>query len=335
MDLQVFVINLDKDQNRLENIKKQINRENIQKFTRIPGILGKDSIPKNLEKYIYKPYLKFLPKGLVGCGVSHIKAWEALRESNEEFALFLEDDAKLAPDFLAKLTSYLKDIPKDFDIIYLGAFIGNDITKKYSYDYSFMKMLNLGNVKQVKKITDNVFVPALPLAMHGYILSKKYCNTLLTEFEKDKLKYHIDFQILKYNRTSNTFAVSPVLVDQEEISIDTSSNTNLLFPKSVNKLLYFKDTNGIPVNYKVSLAHFELLGVPVNVYFYISCVAGLSLGVLGKSNNIIIVILLALLVIDSIQFGIENEVLKNFTVLLIASQFFNFSGNLIKQFATK
>lgn len=329
---KIYVINLDRDTKRLADIQYQLNREKIQNYERVPGVLGKSRIQENLKKYTSPDMLKFLPKGLVGCGISHIKAWETMVKSGEPSALFLEDDAELSPGFKETLAVYSKDIPKDFDIIYLGAFIGNDIIKKYTLDYSVMKLLNFGKVKQVVKYSDNVFTPALPLAMHGYILSRKYAKKLLENFLRDKLTYHIDFQILRYNYTAKVFSVSPVLITQQDIDIDTSSNANFVFPKSINAILNVKDSFGIPMNYKLSLAHFEFADTPINGYFYIFCSMALLSGILGYDSRYISGIILTLLVIDTALFGISTDSNINVVVILLFSYIFNLLG---KQFRAK
>lgn len=329
---KIYVINLDKDSKRLADIAQQLKREKIQDYERVPGVLGKSNIPKKLKKYINPNLIQFLPKGLIGCGISHIKAWETMVKSGESSALFLEDDAELGPGFKETLNSYSKDIPKDFDIIYLGAFIGNDINKQYTLDYSAMKLLNFGKVKQVVKYSENVFTPALPLALHGYILSRTYAKKLLENFEKDKLTYHIDFQILRYNYTAKVFSVSPVLINQKEIDINTSSNANFVFPKSINAVLNFKDSFGVPVNYKLSLAHFEIADTPINGYFYIFCSVALLSGILGYDSRYIFGIILTLLVIDSVLFGINTESNINVMVILLFSYTLNLLG---KQFRAK
>lgn len=329
---KIYVINLDRDSKRLENIKNQLNREKIQNYERVPGILGKANIPENLKKYINPNLIQFLPKGLIGCGISHVRSWETMVKSGEPSALFLEDDAKLTPGFKETLDSYSKDIPEDFDIIYLGAFIGNSDTKQYTLDYSVMKLLNFGKVNQVVKYSENVFTPALPLAMHGYILSRAYAKKLLQNFEKDKLTYHIDFQILRYNYTAKVFSISPVLITQQDIDIDTSSNANFVFPKSINALLNVKDSSGIPMNYKLSLAHFEFADTPINGYFYLFCSMALLSGILGYNPAYITSIILTLLVIDSVLFGINTHSNINVMVILLFSYIFNLLG---RQFRAK
>jgi hypothetical protein len=168
--------------------------------------------------------------------------------------------------------------------------------------------------------------------MHGYILSRKYVKQLLESFKKDKLTYHIDFQILRYNYTAKVFSVSPALINQKEIDINTSSNANFVFPKSINALLNVKDPNGIPVNYKLSLAHYEIADSPINGYFYIFCSVALLSGILGYSPIYITSIILTLLVIDSVLFGINTESSINVMVILIFSYTLNLLG---KQFRAK
>lgn len=330
--MNTYIINLDKDKDRLISIQTQISREKMGNFIRVPGILGKKTIPEDLKKFINYSKLKYQPPGLVGCGLSHINSWKTFYESGKDYALFLEDDAELQIGFREKWKNYSKDIPKDFDVIYLGAFIGSNIDKKYSFDYSMMKMLNLNSVKKVEKISDNIFVPALPLAMHGYILSRKMAKYLLGAFEKDKLNWHIDFQILRYLKNKNSYAVSPSLISQKDIDINTSTNANFSFPKSINKVLTVKDSEGIPMNYKLSLPHFEIHETPINGYTYIFFIFGMLSGI-GKEDPLkLIIIFILFFIVDSIiteSFFDKNNT-KNFLLVLSFGLIGNLAGNLVR-----
>ena len=88
--MNTYIINLDKDKDRLISIQTQISREKMGNFIRVPGILGKKTIPEDLKKFINYSKLKYQPPGLVGCGLSHINSWKTFYESGKDYALFLK-----------------------------------------------------------------------------------------------------------------------------------------------------------------------------------------------------------------------------------------------------
>jgi GR25 family glycosyltransferase involved in LPS biosynthesis len=64
-DFDIYVINLDKDTNRLEKINNYLDN-----FIRIPGIYGEDEdFIKNDDIFYLSRYL--CPKSVLGCYMSH------------------------------------------------------------------------------------------------------------------------------------------------------------------------------------------------------------------------------------------------------------------------
>lgn len=101
---KVILINLDKRTDRLEDVSKELNQLNIE-FERISAVdaLELDITPKD------------------ACRASHIKALE-MAEGN---TLILEDDATFMPNFTDNFTKFIENLPRRWDILYLGAYIGH------------------------------------------------------------------------------------------------------------------------------------------------------------------------------------------------------------------
>lgn len=100
-----FYINLDKDTHRHANMQNYLAKAGIQ-AERIAAVWWND-LPDAKQQALYSAalnqtqYYQALVPGEKGCYASHITAWRKLLESNAEFAIVLEDDVRLAPDFLA------------------------------------------------------------------------------------------------------------------------------------------------------------------------------------------------------------------------------------------
>jgi glycosyl transferase, family 25 len=64
-----------------------------------------------------------LRRGEVGCALSHLACWRDAEANHERFAVVLEDDVTLAPDFLERLLAGLRWLTHHghaFDVLYLG-----------------------------------------------------------------------------------------------------------------------------------------------------------------------------------------------------------------------
>lgn len=108
--MKIYCINLERRKDRKEKMKNQLNSVNIP-FEFIEAIDYKD-----LDRVSY--YLKGY--GEHACLLSHIKTLEKLKEDNENIGIILEDDVMLTTDFEEKLENFLKKVPQDWVILYLG-----------------------------------------------------------------------------------------------------------------------------------------------------------------------------------------------------------------------
>lgn len=274
----IYIINLDKDTDRLKKTIKQCEKiKSINQPIRISGIYGKHLSKRELNNFVSPLYSKIGSSSAIGCSLSHIKAWKSMLKNNDDTALFLEDDVTINNNFMEYFSKIYPSIPKDYYIIYLGCTVGCSINKKYDIDYPISKILLGSNKysKKVIKINDNVYTPSLPLALHGYILSKKGAEYLIKCIEKDKINSHIDAQIIKYIYDVPSYAIDPELIKQEDVDINTSNNINNQYPYIINNLLNFKDSHSIPFNYKLSIGHYEIFGQSINTYTYIIFIIGI------------------------------------------------------------
>jgi len=125
----IFLINLDRSKERLSYAEK-FTEELSYDFNRVPAIDGNLLNPTELDQLVdlesYKKFLGHTPNlGTIGCSLSHFKALETFLNSNNEFALILEDDVSFDPQELSKVidfsvkSSHLWDVV-NFEISHRG-----------------------------------------------------------------------------------------------------------------------------------------------------------------------------------------------------------------------
>jgi GR25 family glycosyltransferase involved in LPS biosynthesis len=177
-----FVINLDRDRDRLEEFDAMMAASNWN-YERFPAVNGKrlmgdwnqiidpeerqifDQLIARKKRYVSN--ITWLTHGEIGCLLSHVLLWEEVANNPEKnrIAVF-EDDArthldgntvqKLLHDFYAYLDE--NDIPEP-DMLYLGKSLDNCI------DY--------------EKIWGNVYRSKHPLCLHAYIITKQGAQKLI------------------------------------------------------------------------------------------------------------------------------------------------------------
>lgn len=106
-NVQVYVVSLEKDIHRRKHLEEQF-KDNYSQMNIVEAIDGRDFKPEKVKEYSQnytKQYHKEMSPGEVGCVLSHIKALEQFIDSNEEYALIIEDDILGSDDDLDKLNN--------------------------------------------------------------------------------------------------------------------------------------------------------------------------------------------------------------------------------------
>tara|TARA_B100000035_G_C20973828_1_gene542260 strand:- start:129 stop:893 length:765 start_codon:yes stop_codon:yes gene_type:complete len=164
-----YVINLAKDKERMNTVSKELRRENIN-FKRFNAIYGKDLNLKSqkCKKYFTDNLTKELKPGQLGCSMSHITIWEEIAsKNNNNLYMILEDDAIVPKNFNKDVMKYIKEMPKNWDMLLLGA--NRLIGKKYSENllYTDRSIKRNGNY-----------------GLYAYIIKPKTAEKLLKTCEK-------------------------------------------------------------------------------------------------------------------------------------------------------
>lgn len=104
-EFKVYCISLKRRGDRRERISKRLNELGIE-FEYF------DAVDGNLLDVNSK-----LPKGAIGCNVSHINLYQRLRDESKPI-LVLEDDVEFVDDFIQQFNSI--KIPGDWALLYFG-----------------------------------------------------------------------------------------------------------------------------------------------------------------------------------------------------------------------
>ncbi|MBK9361651.1 MAG: glycosyltransferase family 25 protein [Rubrivivax sp.] len=122
--LHTWVINLDRDRERLQRIAGQLASTGLD-WTRLSAVYGRD-LPADeqqrlLDSATYRRRHGMEPAlGELGCYLSHVAVMRALLASAHRFALVLEDDVLLTPALVPVLQGLLAH-PSRWDMVKLSA----------------------------------------------------------------------------------------------------------------------------------------------------------------------------------------------------------------------
>jgi GR25 family glycosyltransferase involved in LPS biosynthesis len=227
-NIPVYIINLEKSKQRLKFISKQLSDAKVD-FVRFNAIDGnKLNIDALHEDGIISA--KWLKKGQVGVAMSHMTLWKTIKTWEEDVAIIFEDDVFVSKDFWKKLKIVTKELPEDWDMVFLGgtSIIGNRYSKHL--------------ITPTREATKGLY----NTGFFAYMVNKKALNTLL---EKCKpLVTAIDNQVKDYAfKHLNVFYATPQIIthnynlfsDNNRISGNNNYRTSLTnnFLMKVRKII--------------------------------------------------------------------------------------------------
>lgn len=113
--MDIYLINLDRRPDRLSRVAQQLDEVGLS-FIRFSAIDGqrRDAELPNIPRLMFIINQKKKPvRGEIACAASHIAVWKRFLETNEDYALVLEDDVNISHD-LPMLKSKIPEIGFDF-----------------------------------------------------------------------------------------------------------------------------------------------------------------------------------------------------------------------------
>jgi GR25 family glycosyltransferase involved in LPS biosynthesis len=192
----VYLINMDKDKDRLITVTNNCNELNIF-FERFSGIDPKKLSEKEKNKYLSKFNQYFMPYGIVGCAYSHIYIWLDAIKNNYKNILILEDDIIFKKNnFYKNFENAYNELPNNYDMFYIGYSYGdNNPTNNFKYIY------------QPKQIFYET---------HSYIISIEGCKKLLKIITNNKINKPIDNIITNNKHLLNIYLIKDKLTYQDK-----------------------------------------------------------------------------------------------------------------------
>lgn len=220
-----YVINLDKNKDRWEDINIDFKETgfNLKRWLGTDG----ETIPDNIVDKKCTTSCKYMcTAGMIGIWDSHYRLWNYIVENKETNVLILHDNVVPVNNFKTKFIEYLKDLPKDWDLIFLGCYGSCKKDSNLSY------LLETVHDRENQTKTKHLFRPSFPLGFYGYLLSYNGAKKLLKYQSLKQINTHIDYQFAKevcQDKNFKLFAVDPPLILTDVIGNSNKVVANSLF----------------------------------------------------------------------------------------------------------
>jgi GR25 family glycosyltransferase involved in LPS biosynthesis len=150
-------------------MQKEFTRHGIQSVQRFPAIDG-DAVEK--------PAHWTHTAGAYGCLLSHLAVVSEARDSGAANILIFEDDTVLDPEFQQKFSRFIKEVPDDWDMLYLGA-LHKDQPVKISGHVARITKANSTFAYALKRTVFDEFIALNARAEHvldmnSYLLQQRF-----------------------------------------------------------------------------------------------------------------------------------------------------------------
>lgn len=258
--MHIFVINMDKDTDRLKKIQESAQINNIN-FQRISGVsINNEYINKSPE--ISLTMKLFGTKGMIGCFLAHKKAWSKIVFDNIPYAVICEDDIKFSSNFNTEIQNIEKDITAlEFDILILSCLLGGKPPDKYNNLEKISKIFLKS--EKYKKINEKYFIPEFFGGAQCYILTLQSAKKLLAYL--DKVYYHVDMVISKTSDIKKIALYNNIITNNTE---DVSNNvTNTFFLDNFLKKKIFYNIN---LSWLLNFPHLQIPMFTRNIFILIT-----------------------------------------------------------------
>lgn len=144
---KIFVINLKDSVDRYSYVKSQFDKLGLE-IEKIEGV-DANSLTREDIKEVYSPeknrktYVRPLHKGQIACYMAHVKAWKAIVEQDLDYAIVLEDDAKINGKFSEALKFFDTTFGRwDFVRVQSNAKLKRVFHSENMGDFSFVQYIN-------------------------------------------------------------------------------------------------------------------------------------------------------------------------------------------------
>jgi GR25 family glycosyltransferase involved in LPS biosynthesis len=255
----IYVINMKRSKKRLRKINKNLKKLKIP-FKRIEAVDGKNLTKDDIRNNCTLYSQIFSPLSLIGCFLSHKKAWKTMIDNNDKYAIIMEDDCELIHSFKLDLKKILDElIPHNPDFVYLGHIlllprINQFIdTSNFKYSYSPKHESMVG--------------------FHCYIISNTCAKQLLQVM--DKVDDHVDVSFTNYVNDFNVYA-SKKKIAYQSATANQSTQVKFEFPITLNSIFEkILSKYNVSYSYYLSAPLIEILWHPINAYLLIACLIAL------------------------------------------------------------
>jgi len=197
----IYIIHYKKLKERKKYLLDIFEKYNIKNFEFIENYDRDNITDENIELFD-----KNFSKIHIAICLSHFYAYKKISEENHENSLIIEDDVIINENFFKNLNNYIKILPYNYDMVFIGDGCNLHIDKNKILPNCVMYKRNL-DIEYGTRCTDS------------YIVSKKCANKIINYLNNNPAKIceAIDWWLnyyFKNNTEYNIYWAEPTIISQ-------------------------------------------------------------------------------------------------------------------------
>jgi GR25 family glycosyltransferase involved in LPS biosynthesis len=206
---KIYVLNLKRREDRLKILKKRLAFAEIENFEIF------DAVDGSVMQPVWKKFSEINPffsnSNYLACAISHLSIYNDAISKGYKRILVVEDDVKILATGNRDFESWSKEVPPEWDLLYLGFIPLSDDCSQWNY-----------NVFSDRFITQRVFLAKNLWGLYGYGISETLMKETLEVYEKDFPMELDRYFVTRIQQTKKCYGVTPQIFAAEDGYSDNS-----------------------------------------------------------------------------------------------------------------
>ena len=235
----VMVLNMDRSEDRMRAMDAELSGKGIL-YERLPAIDGRQLTNEQVRQWSTKLCSYLCTPSMIGCFLTHMRAWAHVVDRNIQNAIVLEDDVKIVDGYENTFLSACAALPVDYDFMYLGCFTCH---RSHPLD-KVLRLLSGTRRRRERVYKDGVPSPHLvrpdqTLGTHSYMVSLKGARAALKALPR--ASFHVDWALSGLIDSLNVYAVRPNLTYQTDAPSTIGGSAPVLLNAVASNFTYLSD----------------------------------------------------------------------------------------------
>ena len=291
---KVYVIT-DKENDQWVDIQVDFSDTKLE-LTKWDPLSHKKLTEKYIKKHASSSCNYLCSKNMIQTWISHLTLWKHIKKNKQNNVLILEDTASPVKDFEKKLSEFWKDMPKDWDMVYLGCAGSCDLTSFSNEVLTLVNRRKNKNIYKNGKLLNHLIVPGSPVGLYGYMLSQQGANKLIENVKLKKIglnpEYNLPMHIIN-DESFKVYAFSPPLITQDRELLTNSKRleTHKIFSPILSKIPLAKELS-LQQFINSEIMNYRSINAKITVFSFLMFILSFIIGFSGNNDTIRIFLIL-------------------------------------------